>query len=90
MSLNSQVLDHTWCFSNSLCFNIFAFVTGVREMENRACIGKFVQICSRARNICETGVRGYILAGLVPIDGARLAQLTWFARITNEEEEYVY
>jgi hypothetical protein len=39
-----------------------------------------------AAHICETGVRGYILADPVPINVARLARPVWLARITNEEE----
>lgn len=46
MSYSSQVLDHPSWLKNALYFNVFSYGAGVREEENTACIGRFVQICS--------------------------------------------
>ncbi len=65
MSYSSQVLDHSRRLPNSLRFNVFALVAGVEEEESSACIGRFVQICSRWLPWKVTAeVEGKRLAGL--------------------------
>ena len=51
---------------DSLCFNVFAPITGDGQKKPGACGGKFVQFWSlHPLYRCENDVRGYAIADLV-------------------------